>query len=108
MGNLANRKPFPKENYDTDLLNFFKEIGKIRKQETFLTDAELKIKDINDKYFMYERSDDENKILVTVNRTDEDISFSYPEEYTSPVKVYTLKNSSPGHLTSYGAVAIKK
>ena len=108
MGNLANRKPFPKENYDTDLLNFFKEIGKIRKQESFLTDAELKIKDINDKYFMYERSDDENKILVTVNRTDEDISFSYPEEYTSPVKVYTLKNSSPGHLTSYGAVAIKK
>ena len=108
MGNLSNRKPYPKENYDTELLNFFKHMGKIRTNEPFLKEAELEIQDINEKYFVYERSNKENKILVAVNRSDEETSFPVPKEYKTPSKVYTLKNSKPGYLSPHGAVAIKK
>ncbi len=108
MGNLSNRKPYPKENYDTELLNFFKHMGKIRTNEPFLKEAELEIQDINEKYFVYERYNKENKILVAINRSDEETSFPIPKEYNTPSKVYTLKNSKPGYLSPHGAVAIKK
>lgn len=108
MGNLANRKPFPKENHDLNLLNFFKEMGNIRQDEPFLKEANLAIKDINEKYLVYERYDEKNKILVAVSRVNEISNFDIPKEYQTPSKVYTLKKSKPGHLTPYGAMAIKK
>lgn len=108
MGNLSNRRPYPKNNHDEDLLNFFKQILNIRKIEPFLEEADLEIKDINDKYFIYERYDRQNKILVAINRTDNEESFEIPNEYKTPSKVYTLHKSSPGHLHPHGAVAIKK
>ena len=76
--------------------------------EPFLREAELEIHDINEKYFVYERSNKETIILVAVNRSDEETSFPVPKEYKTPSKVYTLKNSKPGYLSPHGAVAIKK
>lgn len=108
MGNLANRKPFPYNNQDLDLLEFFKQMGEIRKQEEFLRNADLNIKDINNQYIAYERIGEENSMLVVANRTGDDTDFYIPKEYEKPAKIYTLKNSMPGHLRPYGAVAIKK
>lgn len=108
MGNLANRKPFPKENHDLNLLNFFKKMGNIRQEEPFLKEANLAIKDITEKYLVYERYDEKNKILVAVSRANEISNFDVPKEYQTPSKVYTLKKSKPGYLTPYGAMAIKK
>lgn len=108
MGNLSNRKPYPKENHDTELLEFFRQMGKIRANEPFLKEAELEIQYINEKYFVYERADSENKILVAVNRSSEETDFNVPKEYETPSKVYTLKKSRPGYLSPHGAIAIKK
>ena len=108
MGNLANIKPFPKENHDLNLLNFFKKMGNIRQEEPFLKEANLAIKDITEKYLVYERYDEKNKILVAVSRANEISNFDVPKEYQTPSKVYTLKKSKPGYLTPYGAMAIKK
>ena len=108
MGNLANRKPFPKTNQDEDLLKFFRQMGEIRKQEDFLRDADLDIKEINDKYIVYERTNEESSMLVATSRVGEDTEFHIPEKYAHPSKVYTLKHSKPGHLKPYGAVAIKR
>ena len=108
MGNLSNRKPFPKTGHDIELLEFFKQMGEIRRQEIFLRDADLEIYDINDNYFMFERYDEDNKVLVAASRTSEAIDFDIPKEYNSPSKVYTLNRSKPGHLSSYGAVALKR
>ena len=108
MGNLANRKPFPKDGYDQGLLEFFRQMGQIRQNEPFLKEAGLEIDDINEKYFMYERYGNNSKILVAVNRSNEQIDFNIPKEYQNSSKVYTLKNSKPGYLSSHGAIAIKK
>ena len=107
MGNLSNRKPFPKINQDLNLLEFFKEMGKIRKEEKFLKTAETEIKDINERHFIFERYNN-SKILIAVNRLGEETEFNVPEEYKNPSKIYTLNKSKPGTLTPYGALAIKK
>lgn len=108
MGNLANRKPYPWGHRDKKLLEFFRYIGKMRTNETFLKEADLNVVDINNDYFMFERLGEEDKVLVTVNRTGEDKSFAIPGEYEKNSSgIYTLKKSLPGRLSPYGAAAVK-
>jgi len=108
LGNLANRKPFPWNKEDKELLKYFREIGQIRQQESFLEQAELKVLDINKNYFMFERVKDDKKVLITVNRTNIEQVFKYPNEYYDTDKVYVLKKSSPGVLAPYGGIALVK
>ena len=108
IGNLANRKPYPWNKEDLDLLNYFKYIGNIRKQESFLQEAELHILDINKDYFMFERYTPEESTLTTINRTNEYQEFYVPKEYRNKTKTYTLNKSKSGSLTPYGGITIKK
>lgn len=108
IGNLANRKPYPWGKEDLDLLNYFKYIGSIRKEESFLQEANLNILDINKDYFMFERYTNTDRILTTINRTNEEIEFPVPREYKSNKKVYTLNKSTKGYLSPYGGISIKR
>ena len=108
IGNLANRKPYPWNKQDLDLLNYFKYIGNIRKQETFLQEAELNILDINENYFMFERYTDKDRALIAINRTNEEKEFYVPKEYQNKRKVYTLNKSIEGYLSPYGGITIKR
>jgi len=108
IGNLANRKPYPWNKEDLDLLNYFKYIGNIRKQESFLQEAELHILDINKDYFMFERYTPEERILTTINRTNDYQEFYVPKEYQNKTKTYTLNKSRSGYLSPYGGITIKK
>lgn len=108
LGNLANRKPFTWNYMDKKLLRFFKQMGAIKRNEKFLETAEFNPLDINDKYLMYERVSDEEKMLIAVNKNGEELDFLVPEEYDkSESGVYTLKKSLVGHLNPYGAIAVK-
>jgi glycosidase len=53
IGNLANRKPFPWDKEDNDLLEHFKYLGDIRNEEKFLEEADLNIVDINSNYLSF-------------------------------------------------------
>lgn len=108
IGNLANRKPFPWNKEDLELLNYFRYIGNIRNKENFLEQAELNVLDINKNYLMFERINGDEKALVAVNRTNEETSFKYPDEYEKHNGVYVLKKSRPGVLTPYGGVSMIK
>ena len=108
IGNLANRKPYPWNKQDIDLLNYFKYIGHIRKEEDFLQEAELHILDINKDYLMFERYTKDDSALITVNRTNEEKEFHIPREYQNKRKVYSLNKSKEGYLSPYGGITIKK
>ena len=108
MGNLSNRKPYPQTEYDKELLDFFKKIGNIRKNEPFLRNAELEMLDINQDYLMFERYDQYDKMLVVVSKVNEEVDFNIPKEYKNNSKIYTLKKSKLGSLKSYGGIDIKK
>ena len=108
-GNLLNRKSYPWDMEDKDLVNYFKYIGNIRNNEKELETAKIKIRDINYDYFSFERENCNNSYIIVVNRTDKDKYFLVPPEYNnSKCKIYTLNNSRPGYLTPNGGVAIKK
>ena len=108
LGNLANRKTFPWGEEDSDLVEFFTSIGKVRVNNKFLEQADLNVFKINRDYFMFERVSGEDKMLFAVNRTDNDVDFKVPDEYSDGEDVYVLKKSRKGHLGPYGSVAIKK
>ena len=108
LGNLANRKPYPWNKQDLELLNYFKYIGNIRKEESFLQQANLNVLDINKDYFMFERYTKDEQALITINRTNEEKEFYLPREYQNKTKTYTLNKSKPGYLSPYGGIAIKK
>ena len=108
IGNLANRKPYPWGKEDIDLLNYFKYIGNIRKEESFLQQADINILDINRDYFMFERYNDNDRTLITINRTNGEQEFTVPKEYRDKRKVYTLNKSKEGYLSPYGGIAIKR
>ena len=107
LGNLANRKTYPWGKEDKSLLEFFRSIGNIRINEEFLKRADLSMLKVTRDVLMFERSKDEEKALVVVNRTDSEKDFDVPVEYQEKEAVYTLKKSRPGCLGPYGAVVIK-
>ncbi|MBR3898029.1 MAG: glycoside hydrolase family 13 protein [Bacilli bacterium] len=107
-GNLSNRKPYPWDNQDKELLEYFKTIGEIRKKEPFLENAELNILDINGIYLMFERIGEDFKTLTTINRTDKESLITIPSEYENHSKIYTLKKSTKNVLKPYGGITLKK
>ena len=105
MGNLSNRKPFPWNNMDKDLLEFYRKIGQIRNLEKFLEEAGLTVVDITNDYFMFERVGKEKEALVVVNRTENEYPVSIPDKYKNIDTFYEVNNSSLNKLNSYGGVA---
>ena len=108
LGNLANRKTFPWDKVDKDLLMFFKEIAMIRQKEKFLENADMNVIDINNNYFMFERFDDNEASLIAINRSDKNIEVPIPYIYTSPDTIYTLKESKNNEINSHGGLVLKK
>lgn len=108
LGNLANRKVYPWGHRDKKLLEYFRELGRIRNSEKFLETADLNIYDINKDYMMFEREADEEKVLVIVSRVPEEKKILVPGEYEKEDGIYRLKKSMDGYIGPYGGVAIKK
>ncbi len=108
LGNLANRRPFPWNNMDNDLLSFFRNVGSIRNRESFLEKAKLNVIDINNKYFMFEREDSDAKAIISVNRTDDYLRVNYTNEYKKFNNSYSLNNSSLNELKPHGGLVLKK
>ena len=108
VGNLDNRKTMPWDNPDEVLVNFFQIVGAIRKAEPFMHDADIKVKNINVNYAAFERINDEERMLVVVNRTNAEHEFIVPDEYKDSKHVYSLKKSKPGMVGPYGGIAMKR
>ena len=108
MGNILNRVSYKWNDRDEDLVEYFKTIFAMRKEQEFLKNADLNIVDVNNHYIMLERTSNEADALVTVNRTNEDCGTLVPEKYETNNKVYSLKKSTIHRLTPYGGTAIIK
>lgn len=121
LGNLANRKSFPWTRENTELLEFFRTIGKIRNKEEFLKKADFSVLDINNQSFVYERTSEKENALIAINRSNDRSSIYIPERYKRPDKIYTLIDSKidemeldgrllfgNGELDSHGALVLKK
>ena len=108
MGNLANRKPFPWEREDQELLTLFQKIGKIRGEEPFLEKADFDIVEVNDRILRYRRITGEEEALISVNRSPDIVPLTPIKAYEEPDKIYPLGESTEKEVSSYGAVVLKK
>ncbi len=105
IGNLANRAPFTWNNIDDELLMFFRNICQIRHDEAFLKTANLKILEITEKYFSFERYDKNEKITVFVSRSHHSITLD--KDLSSLNLIFSLNGASKEELTPYGALVFK-
>ncbi len=108
MGNLYNRVPFPWNKKDKELLKYFKKIGLIRNDLKFLENANLNIYDINPSYLMFERTDKDNDLLITVNRTNDNIKTPVPEKYINSDLLYNIHDDLKENISPYGGLVLKK
>ena len=108
LGNLANRRPFTWNNMDLELLNFVKNIGKIRNKERFLEDALLEPVDINDKLLIFKRIKDNIETLTYINRTNDEQKVLLPSGYSNKDIMYRLNSSTSKELDAYGGITLKK
>ena len=109
IGNLANRAPYPWEKRDKELLNFIRKTTKARIENEFLRTAELNIVKIDSEKFVFERYNENEKILIFVSRTHHYIEIDIPKEYTHS-KIIAKVNGydDKKKLSPYGGIAIKK
>lgn len=108
MGNLANRRTFPKQIKDEDLLEFFRSIGKIRNEEKFLERADFEIIDINDKTFIFQRKNGQEEALININRTEDNQKIIIPKRFENPDKIYRINKEDDEELSPYGGLVLKK
>lgn len=81
-----NRKCFSWNNIDSELHDFFVKLGKIRTQSEFLSDAEMRVLEANENIFIFERYSNnkvDDRILIIVNRSENDIIVDIPKEYAN-------------------------
>ncbi len=83
------RMPYPWGREDRELLAFYQKLGKIRKSFDVFRDGEFSIERVDGGFIAYSRKSADEKIVVAVNRSGKDISFtrrSFAEELISGKK----------------------
>lgn len=108
IGNLANRGPYPWGRRDKDLLKFFRTILMTRKKEKFLRKASFRVLKKDNEQFVFERYDENNKLLVAISRTHNATVFEVPKEYENAEILLKKKECSKTSLAPYGAIVLKK
>ena len=100
-----NRKAFPWDNMDMDLLFFFASIGKLKKNLKFLADAEFRIIQVNNNIFAFERFDTDNEILVIVNRSEVEVKLDITQKYQEKDVIFNY-NANKDVIGKYGILII--
>lgn len=100
-----NRKCFEWDKIDEDMHKFFVQIGKLRKQNKFLSNAEIKIIQADENLFMFERYNENNNILVAVNRTENEVNINIPDKYKFGKYIFGNEYDD-SNLLGYGKLII--
>ena len=70
IGNLANRAPFTWQSQDEEILEVTRKVGMIKSSYASLKEAECRIIEINERFFMFKRDTKEEEIfLIIASRT---------------------------------------
>lgn len=107
IGNLANRGPYPWKKRDKDLLNFMRNLMSIRKSESFLKKAKCRVLKIDSEQFIFERFNENNKILVAVSISNNETKLEIPVEYENAIVISKNKNCDKNSLAPLGAIVLK-
>ena len=71
-----NRRTYPWGEEDTELLSFYRTLCTVRSQNPALIDGELEFLEAKGAVLLYQRASEEERVLVTVNRGSEPVSYA--------------------------------
>lgn len=104
-----NRGCYPWKNEDNELVGFFKEIGRIRREIPMLKNAYFKIIYIDNDICIFERFNETESIVIAVNRTGDyknlDAKIQSILEYEQIAKFWQYDNFCLG---GYSSVVLKR
>lgn len=75
------RTAYPYGREDTDLIDFYKKIGKIRRENRAFRDGEFIPHYSQDSFIIFERKSKNNRILIAVNRDCEKMDITLPKGF---------------------------
>lgn len=75
------RAPYPWGNENTELLEWYQKLGNLRNNKV-LEDGEMRIRYAENGVLIYERYRNDNKIIVVINRSNEDFHFTLERSMT--------------------------
>lgn len=99
-----NRKPYPWNKRDKNLLVFYKKLGKLRrKYKEILAEAELEIVKLDESVFIFKRKEQEDVLTIAINRTNraQVVNIENKGEI-----VFNINKSDKKSLQPYGAIII--
>lgn len=108
IGNLLNRGTYPWGHEDKEVFEFYKKLIKSRKSEEFLRKADMRILEISQEHFVFERYDDNDKAIVIASRVDYETEIAIPDEYENAKVVFSTEGNAKNTLAPYGAIVLKK
>lgn len=102
-----NRKPYLWENQDEDMKSFVRGLGKYRKDNTdILSIGKANILTCTDKLFIFDRTVAEKKLIVAINRSNEEQWMDIKENELKPVFKYG--DCFMGILKPYSAIILRE
>ncbi|MBE6635268.1 MAG: glycoside hydrolase family 13 protein [Ruminococcaceae bacterium] len=75
-----NRRPYPWKNQNTEILEYYRAIGKIRRENDAYTDGDFRILLIDNEHLIFERKKNGVSLVTAVNNSDTPISISFGKE----------------------------
>lgn len=109
IGNILCRKPFPWGSGDSELMDFYRELGQAYSQFEFLKNANTHLIRINQDELVFERYNSKSSLCIIINRTNRERELIVPREYQDSIslrKVFAL-NSDYEVLGPYGAMVFE-
>lgn len=100
-----NRKPYPWNYRDKDLLKFFRTLGKIRKEYEFLRGADFEFIRLDEEILAFKRSSSEGSIYVVVNRSKNTHEIEMPEIRYRGKIIFSI-NYNACVIGPYGAIVV--
>ncbi len=78
-----NRRTYPWGYQDTDLIQFYKKIGKIRRENDIYKEGDFNLLHISDNLLIFERKSKSFSLITIVNNSDKDITFEFSSTSTA-------------------------
>lgn len=108
-GDPFNRSFYPWGNEDSDLVEWYKKLGEIRRSLNCLQDGEFIPYSAMLSCVAYIRKNNDEKIMVIANRNYHDIDYNLPTEFCYGTDLITGNKAEQSiNIPAYGAVIIKK
>lgn len=103
------RAAYPYGHEDTDLIDFYKTLGKIRRENSAFCEGEFIPYHSEIGYMVFERKTENNRVLIAVNRWCETAEITLPEDFCDTEILFGEKpNGRHLSLSPYGITILKK